>query len=152
MKRFALSILLMSLALCGTLAAQTSTVTFTVTGSEHSCNNVAYCIYTLGGNMQTATWWLYGAGWSQFGVGGGGTLFCSPNALNTSPYNPTANPIMAACAGISTYDNTPYTLTLSATYRKIGCGRGGCWYQITGGTASLTASDGTLHALGVTGY
>ena len=151
MKRFALSLLLM-FSMFGVLAhAQTSTVNFSVTGSEHSCNNVAYCIYTLGGNFQSATYWLYGAGWTNFGVGNA-TLFCSSNALNTSPYNPTANPIMAACAGVSTYDNTTYTLTLSATYRKISCGRGGCWYAITGGSARLTASDVTLHALGVSGY
>ena len=133
--------------------AQTSTVNLSVTGSEHSCNNVAYCIYTLSaqGTNQSATYWLYGAGWTNFGVGNS-TLFCSPNALNTSPYNPTANPIMAACTGVSVYDNTTYTLNLSATYRKISCGRGGCWYAITGGSARLMASDITLHALGVSGY
>lgn len=149
MKQSALS--LMFLLLLGAFGVQAqTTVTFSVTGSQHSCNNVAYCIYTLSeqGNGNPATYWLYGAGWTQFGAQNG-TLFCQPNGLNTNPYNPTANPIKASCTGSSPTDGSAYTLTLSANYKKLGCGRGGCWYAITGGTATLTASDTTISALGL---
>lgn len=148
--------LLLTLQAATLLPAQTATSTWTtpVLGAlSGSCPWLTYCTLALEGTPYSLTWpaiYPPAYDWMTFSYTYNAGLFC-PNSATLAG----SNPITASCSASSPEDGTPYTMTATYSWQqRRGCGRGGCrtYYVITGGTFSLTASEATLHALGVPGY
>jgi hypothetical protein len=76
-----------------------------------------------------------------------------PNSLEcfNPTYTVTPSTISVTCTGVSSYDGTSYSISVSESYSTYQAGGryGGVRYLITGGTFTLTASPGTLSSLGV---
>jgi len=146
MRKLSLPLLFLLLSLSG--FAQTSTYTVSVQGEQGSaCGTLENCIVSLGGSSSV---WEYFTEWMQFAPGyPNQALFCQ------SPTVSGGNPFTATCSGVSSFDRTSYSMSLSENWTTFrGCGRAGCrtYYIVTGGSFSLTASNETLHALGIQGY
>ena len=149
MTRKSWAISLLFLLLCSASFAFTqATYTVTIKGNQGgACQTLENCIVSLGG---TSSVWDYYTEWQQFSQGQSNPgLFCQ------YPVVAGGNPFIASCAGVSPFDGTRYSMTQTEKWRLLQnpCSkRWGCYYVVTGGQFSLTASDASLHALGIPGY
>lgn len=143
---FTLLFLLMS----GICFAQT-TINLPVRGTQGgACHTLSNCAVTVGNivNGEPAAWFDFT--WLQFvPVYPLPGLFCT----HITAVNPTGNPFTVTCKDNSPTDGTSYTLSLSESWvyspHNPPCGRFGCYYAVTGGNLAITASDATLHAMGL---
>ena len=150
MKKTALPLLFLLLSTA--LFAQTSTVTLAVhTEQGSACGTLENCTVTVGNVVNgSPSVTEYFTEWMQFAPG-----YPTPALFCQYPTVGGGNPFTASCSGISQFDNTPYSMTISETWTTTrGCGRAGCrtYYIVNGGSFTLTASNTTLHALGIPGY